>query len=157
MLRAAFIARAVCAALFFSVAPFPRQAAAQDYFGDRGYGPVHKAAPGWRSQRVDWRADNLLVRLGEKLFFDTRLSASGTTACASCHNPSFAYADPRRVSVSDNGKQGRRNAPPLLDVGFLSKLMWDGSFRTLEQQAFGPFQRGEMGIGVDRSGGALRP
>ncbi len=27
--------------------------------------------------------------------------------------------------------------------------MWDGRFRTLEEQALSPFQRGEMGIGVD--------
>jgi cytochrome c peroxidase len=151
MLRAAFFARAACTALFFAAAPFHQQAAAQDYAGGRGYGPIHKGAPGWRTQRIGWRGDNPLARLGEKLFFDTRLSASGTTACASCHNPNFAYADPRRVSVSDNGKHGRRNAPPLLDVGFFSKLMWDGSFHTLEQQAFGPFQRGEMGIGVDQA------
>jgi cytochrome c peroxidase len=29
--------------------------------------------------------------------------------------------------------------------------MWDGRFRTLEQQALSPFQRGEMGIGVDEA------
>src|SRR5262245_28562862 len=29
--------------------------------------------------------------------------------------------------------------------------MWDGRFRTLEQQALGPFRRGEMGIGVDEA------
>src|SRR5687768_8702841 len=41
-----------------------------------------------------WRADNPLVLLGQKLFFDTRLSTSGRTACASCHNPDYAYAQP---------------------------------------------------------------
>jgi cytochrome c peroxidase len=30
-------------------------------------------------------------------------------------------------------------------------LMWDGRFRTLEQQALSPFQRGEMGTGVDQA------
>ncbi len=29
--------------------------------------------------------------------------------------------------------------------------MWDGRFRTLEQQALGPFRRGEMGIGVEEA------
>jgi len=38
-----------------------------------------------------------------------------------------------------------------LDVGFLPTLMWDGRFRTLERQALSPFQRGEMGIGVDQA------
>ena len=30
-------------------------------------------------------------------------------------------------------------------------LMWDGRFRTLEQQAFGPFSTGEMGIDVSEA------
>jgi cytochrome c peroxidase len=97
------------------------------------------------------RLDDRLVFLGQKLFFDARLSGTGTTACASCHDPSHAFAEPRRVSISDSGRQGRRNSPSLLDVGFLPRLMWDGRFRTLERQALSPFQRGEMGIGVDEA------
>ena len=87
--------------------------------------------------------------LGQKLFFETRLSRTGTTACASCHHPAHAFTEPRRVSISDTGTRGRRNAPSLINASFLSTLMWDGRFRTLEQQALGPFRRGEMGIGVD--------
>ena len=30
-----------------------------------------------------------LVDLGRDLFFDPRISASGKTSCASCHNPNF--------------------------------------------------------------------
>ena len=92
-----------------------------------------------------------LASLGERLFFDVRLSANGRTACASCHNPDYVFAEPRRVSITDSGRHGRRNAPSLLDVGFLPALMWDGRFRTLEQQALSPFQRGEMGIDVDEA------
>src|SRR5262249_198994 len=86
-----------------------------------------------------------------KLFFDTRLSRTGTTACASCHRPEYAFAEPRRVSISDNGTRGGRNAPSLLNVGYMPALMWDGRFRTLEQQALGPFQRGEMGMAVEEA------
>ena len=92
-----------------------------------------------------------LASIGERLFFDVRLSANGRTACASCHNPDYVFAEPRRVSITDSGRHGRRNAPSLLDVGFLPALMWDGRFRTLEQQALSPFQRGEMGIDVDEA------
>jgi len=92
-----------------------------------------------------------LSRLGQKLFFDTRLSRSGFTACASCHRPEYSYAEPRRVSVSDSGVRGQRNAPSLINVGALPTLMWDGRFRTLEQQALGPFRRGEMGITVEEA------
>ena len=89
-----------------------------------------------------------LSLLGEKLFHDTRLSGTGGTACASCHEPNYAFADPRQVSQSDGGQLGRRNAPSLINAGLLPALMWDGRFRSLEQQAFSPFARGEMGIDI---------
>ena len=63
--------------------------------------------------------DSRLAPIGRKLFFDPRLSATGTTACASCHDPRYAFAQPRRVATSDDGRPGRRNAPSLLDVRFL--------------------------------------
>jgi cytochrome c peroxidase len=107
--------------------------------------------PREHNRGIGWRFENRLALLGQKLFFDARLSGTGTTACASCHDPSFAFAEPRPVSISDNGRLGRRNALSLLDVGFLPSLMWDGRFRTLEEQALRPFQRGEMGIGVDQA------
>jgi cytochrome c peroxidase len=104
-----------------------------------------------RNRGITWALDDRLAFLGQRLFFDARLSGTATTACASCHDPSYGFAEPRRVSISDSGQHGRRNAPSLLDVGFLPTLMWDGRFRTLEQQALSPFQRGEMGIGVDQA------
>src|SRR5262245_46430697 len=107
--------------------------------------------PSEHNRGIGWKFETRLALLGQKLFFDARLSGTGTTACARCHDPGFVYAEPRRVSVSDNGRHGLRNAPSLLDVRFLPTLMWDGRFRTLEQQALGPFQRGEMGIGVDQA------
>jgi cytochrome c peroxidase len=87
-----------------------------------------------------------LILLGETLFYDTRLSRSGRTACASCHDPNYAFAEPMPVSQSDGGRLGQHNAPSLINVGLLPELMWDGRFRTLEQQALSPFLRGEMGI-----------
>lgn len=90
-------------------------------------------------------ADDPLVVLGQKLFFDPRMSGSGRTACASCHDPRYGFAQPRRVAIGDNGQIGRRNVPSLVDVRFLSTLMWDGRFPSLEHQAFGPFASGEMG------------
>src|SRR6266851_2054516 len=90
------------------------------------------------------------IVLGQRLFFDPELSGSGHTACATCHNPGYAYGDPRPVSTSDDGQLGIRNAPSLLNVGFRPRLMWDGRFGSLEEQVFGPFRRnGEMGIGIE--------
>jgi cytochrome c peroxidase len=38
------------------------------------------------------------IALGQKLFFDGRLSADGTVACASCHNPERAFTDGKPTS-----------------------------------------------------------
>lgn len=35
------------------------------------------------------------IELGEKLFFDGRLSADGTVACSTCHDPAHAFTDGR--------------------------------------------------------------
>lgn len=99
----------------------------------------------------EWRGEDPRLFLGQKLFFDPRLSGSGTTSCASCHEPRYAFAQPRRVSISDDGKPGRRNSPSLIDVAFRPVLMWDGRFRILEQQVFGPFQAGEMGNSIEQA------
>src|SRR5438552_8852216 len=31
------------------------------------------------------------ISLGQKLFFDRRLSADGTVSCSTCHDPAFAF------------------------------------------------------------------
>lgn len=57
---------------------------------------------------------------GEALFFDTSLSRYGNQACASCHDPGRAFADPRSLGAgagasigSDGTTIGQRNAPSL--------------------------------------------
>jgi cytochrome c peroxidase len=151
MLRIALAAGVLGAALTLPIGLFANPTAAGDPYGrTRGDG-VPQFAPGPRSVEIGWRPDEQLVALGERLFFDARLSATGRTACASCHDPRHSFAEPRRVSISDNGRPGRRNAPALFDVGLRPSLMWDGKFRALEQQVFGPFESGEMGISVEHA------
>jgi cytochrome c peroxidase len=94
---------------------------------------------------------NPLVILGHRLSFDTRLSRTGRTACATCHDPNYAFAQPRRVSLSDGGLLGQRNVPSLINADSLPALMLDGRFRTLEEQAVSPFHRGEMGIRLEEA------
>ncbi|TCA01025.1 cytochrome-c peroxidase [Rhizobium leguminosarum] len=98
-----------------------------------------------------------LVDLGKKLFFDSSLSRTGTTSCATCHDPKFGYADPRPRSISDGGLIQDRNAPSLYNVGFLPSVMWDGRFRTLDDQVLDAFNdNGEMGRNVDDAVSALK-
>ncbi|MGL5631271.1 MAG: cytochrome-c peroxidase [Azovibrio sp.] len=79
-----------------------------------------------------------LAQLGQRLFFDPMLSASGTIACASCHVPTHGFSDPNRVSQGHLGKTGNRNSPALVGVGAVGFLFWDGRSPSLEQQALDP-------------------
>jgi cytochrome c peroxidase len=75
------------------------------------------------------------IALGEKLFFDGRLSANGSVACASCHDPRRAFTDGRPVSVGIGNRLGQRNAPTILNALYNKTQFWDGRAATLEQQA----------------------
>ena len=68
-----------------------------------------------------------MARLGEALFFDPILSASGQIACASCHHPDLAFTDGIRSSIGHDRQQGKRNAPTLLDKADQPVFMWDGA------------------------------
>jgi cytochrome c peroxidase len=86
------------------------------------------------------------IALGEKLFFDPRLSADGTVACASCHDPERAFTDGRPASIGVKGRVGQRNAPTILNVLYNKKQFWDGRAETLEDQAVMPITNpSEMG------------
>jgi cytochrome c peroxidase len=84
-------------------------------------------------------ADNLQtpekIELGEKLFFDGRLSADGTVACATCHDPARAFTDGKPVSLGIEGRAGQRNAPTILNALYNKAQFWDGRSATLEEQA----------------------
>jgi cytochrome c peroxidase len=75
------------------------------------------------------------VALGKKLYFEPRLSADGTVACATCHDVSRGFTDRRPLSEGIDGKVGRRNAPTTLNALFFHRQFWDGRADTLEAQA----------------------
>ncbi len=78
------------------------------------------------------------VRLGKMLFFDPRLSSTGTVSCFSCHNIMEGGDDHRPVSIGVEAQRGGRNAPTVFNAAFLSVQFWDGRAATLEDQAKGP-------------------
>jgi cytochrome c peroxidase len=75
------------------------------------------------------------VALGKKLYFDTRLSADGTVACATCHDVSRGFTDQRAVAEGIRDQLGRRNAPTTLNTFVLQTLFLDGRAPSLEEQA----------------------
>jgi cytochrome c peroxidase len=91
------------------------------------------------------------VALGQKLFFEPRLSGNGTVACATCHDPARAFTDGRPVSIGIHGRVGQRNAPTILNALYNKTQFWDGRVATLEQQAAlpitNPFEMGSASVG----------
>jgi cytochrome c peroxidase len=90
------------------------------------------------------------------MFFDPALSASGKLACATCHDPRYAYGPPPGRAIAFGGpgmnRSGTRAVPSLRylrevppfkeryqfvdgDVGPVGGLMWDGRGASLEEQA----------------------
>ncbi len=83
----------------------------------------------------DGEHDPARVALGQKLFFDGRLSADGTVACATCHDPEKGFTDQDPTSTGIQNKKGTRNSPSVLNAMFNEVQFWDGRAGTLEDQA----------------------
>lgn len=87
------------------------------------------------------------IELGKKLYFDPRLSATGTVSCNTCHNLMEGGDDGRPTSMGVDGLTGPRNAPTVWNSVFQASQFWDGRVPTLEDQAKGPMVADvEMGM-----------
>ncbi|CAM4075961.1 cytochrome-c peroxidase [Bordetella bronchialis] len=103
-----------------------------------------------------------LAALGQTLFMDPRLSASGRQSCASCHSPQNHFGPPNELSVQPGGsamsRTGVRAVPSLMylqqvppfnehfvdseeegdnstDAGPTGGLTWDGRVNRADSQA----------------------
>lgn len=75
-----------------------------------------------------------LVELGRQLFFDSKLSSTGTVSCSSCHVPEKFFSNGKAHGDGVYQRQTSRNVPSLLNAAFKTTLHWDGNPTTLEQQ-----------------------
>lgn len=78
------------------------------------------------------------ISLGKKLYFETRLSKSGTISCNSCHNLERYGVDNEATSPGHDGTRGTRNSPTTLNAHKHFKQFWDGRAKDVEEQALGP-------------------
>lgn len=94
------------------------------------------------------------AQLGEAIFHDASLSASGRMSCATCHAAERGHAAPFATPVAFGGanldKPGTRNTPSLRYLRFNGTFAlpsggrpaggfdWDGRASTLQDQARGP-------------------
>ena len=84
------------------------------------------------------------VELGERLFFDTRLSADGRFSCGSCHVPERNWTDNRVRGLA--AAEVERNTPTLMNARLGRWYGWDGGADSLWSQSIRPIlDRRELG------------
>ena len=120
-----------------------------------GIARAQTSAADWAALKADYKrpprkavGNRDLVELGRLLFWDTRSSASGTTACASCHFPYLGWSVTDQRSRNDSGKLTSRRSQTLLGVAYNeeSPFGWDGRNESLEAQAKNSIATGSMSM-----------
>jgi cytochrome c peroxidase len=86
------------------------------------------------SNRVSGKSE--AVELGEHLFFDRRLSATGQFSCSSCHVPDRDWTDNRKRGAAI--AEIDRNTPSLNDVRLHRWFGWGGAADSLWSQTIRP-------------------
>ena len=110
---------------------------------NRIFSPLSDSMPGAENDTPE------RIALGEKLYFEKRLSINDTQACASCHilSEGFAGVDNLPTSPGARNEQGTRNSPTVLNAGWQDSQFWDGRAEDLVEQAKGPILNPiEMGM-----------
>ncbi len=80
-------------------------------------------------------ADPLKVRLGERLFGDTRLSHDNSRSCSSCHDLGANGAGRSSHDIGLDGSELPLNTLTIFNAALNFRFSWEGKFRTLESDA----------------------
>lgn len=85
------------------------------------------------------------VELGRRLFYDKRLSANQTQACASCHKQELAFTDARATGLGSTGESHPRGPMAIVNLAYAPTLTWasaefslDRTMDPLERQTEAP-------------------
>jgi cytochrome c peroxidase len=98
------------------------------------HGPWPVQARNDPSNRVSGRRE--AIELGERLFFDRRLSESGRFSCGTCHVPERFWTDNRARGAA--AAEVERNTPTLMNVGLGRWFGWGGASDSLWSQSIRP-------------------
>src|SRR5688500_3574061 len=82
--------------------------------------------------------DPRAAELGRQLFFDTRLSANGRVACATCHKPDQEFQD--GTPLANGVGMTNRRTMPIAATAYSPFLFWDGRKDSQWAQALGPLE-----------------
>ncbi len=85
--------------------------------------------------------------LGRVLFYDKKLSKNNSTACASCHLQSNAFADIAKGSLGFDGGVTPRNSLSIANVAMQKGFFWDLREDNLKSMVLKPIKNHlEMGV-----------
>ncbi|HEU0059643.1 MAG TPA: cytochrome c peroxidase [Hyphomicrobiaceae bacterium] len=108
--------------------------------------------PGYLPSPAANRPTAAKVALGQRLFFDKEFSATGTIACASCHDPKLAFTDGEVTGRGVSGRRLVRHTPTLWNLAWSRLLFWDGRAPSLEAQVRFPVEHpDEMGDSLENA------
>jgi len=93
-------------------------------------------APATRDPSNRASGNRSAIEFGEGLFFDTRLSATGKFACATCHVPERNWTDNRVRGAA--AADVDRNTPTLMNVRLGRWFGWAGGADSLWSQSIRP-------------------
>lgn len=82
--------------------------------------------------------DSAAARLGHRLFFDTRLSSTGTVSCASCHIAEQDFQD--GLPLAKGVGETARRTMPVAGTAHSPWQFWDGRADSQWGQALGPLE-----------------
>lgn len=102
----------------------------------------HRVQEGFYDLEENKTLDRRELDLGRDLFFDARLSGSGTMSCATCHRPDKAWADGLPRGIGRDGVVLSRNTPSLYGLrrSRPTDFFWDGRAPKLEDALLGAIQ-----------------
>jgi cytochrome c peroxidase len=85
-----------------------------------------------------WADNSAAAALGHRLFFDSRLSATGQVSCASCHRPESDFQD--GVPLGTGIGSTDRRTMPVAATAHSPWQFWDGRSDSQWAQALGPLE-----------------
>jgi cytochrome c peroxidase len=140
--RAALIAFVLSPALMFLTPPHaakgkdaPWSPAERTLLRSLSLGSLAPLAPDPSNRYAD---EESAARLGQRLFFDARLSGNGEVSCATCHVPQQDFQDGRPLGKGV-GTAGRRTMP-IAGTAHSPWQFWDGRADSQWGQALGPLE-----------------
>ncbi len=87
------------------------------------------------------------AELGKMLYFDPKLTGDAGLACSDCHDPKQGWGFNDPICRGYPGAVHWRNCHTVVNVGYLDKLFWTGSAKSMEEQARGAATGGISGNG----------